>query len=171
LAKLFRIAGDLRRRLKRPLGIVIEVKHPTIDDVKPLIAEVTMVASVGDATTENLIRIGVIPTIQIVDGREERKSRKLPKEAQKTLLKVKNPAGAISRDAIIAIEKSFSLPQPVRILVDGEEDLLALPLVAMCPEGSVVFYGQPKKGLVAVKVDDRKKRRALSILKEIGAKK
>ena len=171
MAKLYRITRELRRRLKRPLGTLIEVEQPTIDDVNPLIAESTMMASVGDATTENLIRIGVIPAIQIVDGREKRAARKLPKEAQKSILKVKNPAGTISSDAITAIEKSFSLPQPVRILVYGEEDLLAIPLVAMCPEGSVVFYGQPKKGLVAVKVDSRKKKRALSILKEIGAKK
>jgi len=161
----------VRSRLKRPLGTIIEAERPSINDVNSLIAESTVVASVGDATTENLIRLGVIPAVQIVDGREKRKARKLPEKAQKTLLKVKNPASTISSDAIDIIEKSFSLPQPVRILVDGEEDLLALPLVAKCPEGSVVFYGQPKRGLVAIKVNSRKKREALSILKEIGVKK
>jgi uncharacterized protein (UPF0218 family) len=171
LAKLYRITKELRTRLKRPLGTIVKVERPTINDVNHLIAEGTMIASVGDTTTENMIRIGVIPAIQIVDGREKRKVRRLPKEAHKTLLQVRNPAGTISSDAIEVIERSFSLPQPVRILVDGEEDLLALPLTAICPEGSVVFYGQPKKGLVAIKVNRRKRQKALSILKEIGAKK
>lgn len=169
MPKLHRITKELRRKLKRPLGGLIETEKPTIDDIKELIAESTMIASVGDATTENLLKIGVIPSIQIVDARERREERRVPKETQKALLRISNPAGSISSDAINAIKKSFLLPQPVRILVDGEEDLLAIPLVAMSPEGSVVFYGQPKRGLVAVIVNKRKRKSVISMLKEIGA--
>ena len=127
-----------------------------------------LIATVGDASTENLIRIGIIPSIQIVDGWERREKRKLPKSAQKAELRVKNPAGVITRESLNALKGAFTLPRPVRILVDGEEDLLTLPLLAMSPEGSVIFYGQPKKGLVAVQVNKRRKERAKKMLKEIG---
>ena len=40
------------------------------------------------------------------------------------------------------------------IVVDGEEDLLALPAIALAPLTSVILYGQPDEGLVIVKVDE-----------------
>ncbi len=164
----YRVTKELRRRLKRPLGKIIESSRPTLQEVSALIAESTSIATVGDASTENLIRIGIIPSVQIVDGKERREERKLPKSAQKTELRVRNPAGMLTQESLNVLKRAFVLPQPVRILVDGEEDLLTLPLVANSPEGSIVFYGQPKKGLVAVQVNRRMKERAKKMLKEIG---
>ncbi len=164
----YRVTKELRRRLKRPLGKIIESSRPTLQEVSPLIAESTSIATVGDASTENLIRIGIIPSVQIVDGKERREERKLPKPAQKTELRVRNPAGMLTQESLNALKRAFVLPQPVRILVDGEEDLLTLPLVAISPEGSIVFYGQPKKGLVAVQVNKRKSNRAKKMLRDIG---
>lgn len=164
----YRVTKELRQRLKRPLGKIIESSRPALKEVSPLIAESTLIATVGDASTENLIRIGIVPSIQIVDGRERREKRKLPKSVQKTDLRVRNPAGVLTQESLNALKRAFRLPQPVRILVDGEEDLLTLPLIAMSPEGSVVFYGQPKKGLVAVQVNKRRSNRAKRMLREIG---
>lgn len=168
MAKQHRITKELRRKLKRPLGKVIEGEHPSLNDVSLLLAESTMVCSVGDATTENLVKLGVVPAIQIVDGKEKRKKRRLPSKAHKTTLRASNPAGTITKESMEAIKRAFQLPQPVRILVDGEEDLLTIPLVQMSPEGSTIFYGQPNKGLVAVKVNKRMKEKVKYILKEIG---
>ena len=39
------------------------------------------------------------------------------------------------------------------MLVEGEEDLLTLVAVLKAPENSLVVYGQPHEGVVAVKVD------------------
>jgi hypothetical protein len=50
------------------------------------------------------------------------------------------------------IQKAFSSEPPVRITVDGEEDLLVLPVCMSAPENSVVLYGQPNEGLVLVHV-------------------
>jgi hypothetical protein len=50
------------------------------------------------------------------------------------------------------IQKAFSCEPPVRIIVDGEEDLLVIPVCIYAPENSVVMYGQPNEGLVIVHI-------------------
>lgn len=41
---------------------------------------------------------------------------------------------------------------PVLIKVGGEDDLVGIPVIYSLPEGSLMLYGQPKKGIVAVDV-------------------
>ena len=43
------------------------------------------------------------------------------------------------------------------ILVDGEEDLLAIPAVLESPDNALVIYGQPSEGLVVVTASAEKK--------------
>ncbi len=62
------------------------------------------------------------------------------------------------------------------IVVDGEEDLLALPAILSAPIGSVVLYGQPaspdasqggpNQGIVCVRIDQQAKIRVQSLLKK-----
>jgi uncharacterized protein (UPF0218 family) len=44
------------------------------------------------------------------------------------------------------------MKSPVRIFVNGEEDLLVLPVCIHAPDNAVVMYGQPHEGLVIVKI-------------------
>ena len=64
----------------------------------------------------------------------------------------KNPPGEITQESIQTIQKAFSSDPPIRIIVDGEEDLLVIPVCIAAPENSVVMYGQPNEGLVIVHV-------------------
>ncbi len=41
--------------------------------------------------------------------------------------------------------------------MEGEEDLLVLPLLAEMPLGSVIAYGQPHEGLVVVTVSEERR--------------
>ncbi len=50
------------------------------------------------------------------------------------------------------------------LVIDGEEDLLALPAIDHAPLGSVVYYGQPGQGLVEVVVRKEKKVEARALL-------
>ncbi|HUS56655.1 MAG TPA: DUF359 domain-containing protein, partial [Thermoplasmata archaeon] len=43
----------------------------------------------------------------------------------------------------------------VKIEVSGEEDLAALVVMATGPLGAHVIYGQPRRGLVLVHLDER----------------
>ena len=63
-----------------------------------------------------------------------------------------NPPGELTQQSIDTIKKSFNSKPPIRILVDGEEDLMVLPACLFSPENSVVMYGQPNEGLVIVRI-------------------
>ena len=63
-----------------------------------------------------------------------------------------NPASEITDDAISIIKSAFSSKPPVRIIVNGEEDLLVLQICIEAPDKSIVMYGQPNEGLVIVEI-------------------
>ena len=69
-----------------------------------------------------------------------------------TNLSCRNPPGEITEESMQIIQKAFSCESPVRITVDGEEDLLVIPACVFAPENSVVMYGQPNEGLVIVTI-------------------
>jgi GTP-dependent dephospho-CoA kinase len=56
---------------------------------------------------------------------------------------------------------------PIRVKVQGEEDLLALPLFAMAPKGSAVLYGQPLEGIVLVNITEEKQNQAKDLMNKI----
>ena len=61
-----------------------------------------------------------------------------------------------------------SSTNPVRVIVEGEEDLLALPIFLLVPYGSIVLYGQPLKGIVIVKIDSKTRKRAKDLMESLG---
>ncbi len=154
----------LRDQLKKPLGILIKESQTTKENVLKNISSDSFVICVGDATTEKMIRFGLTPSLQIVDGLEKRTKREIPSSVVKTTLSCKNPAAEISDESIDTIKKAFLSPTPVRITVSGEEDLLVLPVCVLAPENSVVLYGQPNEGLVIVKVTHEIRNKAQSIM-------
>jgi len=50
----------------------------------------------------------------------------------------------------------------------AEEDLLAIPVIALAPVSAIIFYGQPGEGIVVVKSDADSKSRNRELLAEIG---
>lgn len=116
-----------------------------------------MVVTVGDRVTETMHRLGRTPDVQVVDEVERRTRRTAPNVPYVTLLKARNPAGTITFEAIHAVTLAFASEKPCRVLIEGEEDLLALPAVDQAPIGSSLYYGQPGVGVVLVKVDQRAK--------------
>ncbi|MEM4357306.1 MAG: DUF359 domain-containing protein, partial [Candidatus Nitrosocaldus sp.] len=110
--------SDELNALKRPLGLLIEDSKVSRDALEPLLKDAKMVISVGDATTERLIALGFVPDIQIVDGRERRYAREEVKHMHRSEVRCRNPAGTISKDAMDAIGKAFTLERPVRVYVD-----------------------------------------------------
>jgi len=144
---------NLRDQLKTPLGDLIKEENVNKQNILSEIGSESIVITVGDRTTENMINLGIIPEIQIVDGLEKRNQRLVPKDDTiNTNLSCKNPPSEITEESTQVIQKAFSCEPPVRIIVDGEEDLLVLPVCIFAPENSVVMYGQPNEGLVIVHI-------------------
>ncbi len=147
------LSNDLRDQLKIPLGNLIRDNDPNKENIIKKNSIESIIITVGDRTTENLLQLGVKPQIQIVDGLEKRSKRVVPTDDKtNTKLFCKNPPGEITDESMRVIQEAFSSEPPVRILVDGEEDLLVIPVCMYAPENSIVMYGQPNEGLVIVTV-------------------
>jgi GTP-dependent dephospho-CoA kinase len=158
------LPDNLRDQLKKPLGILLLDSDATRDNISKKIPLGSFVITVGDATTEKMIRFGFNPSLQIVDSVEKRNKRDLPEGNPSTILTCENPAAEITLESISVIQKALGMTPPVRIIVSGEEDLLVLPVAVYAPKNSVILYGQPNEGLVIVLVTEEVRNRARSIM-------
>ena len=162
---ILNLTENLRSELKAPLGrLVLETDSEQEEIIKKTYAN-SIIITVGDATTEKLLKMGLVPFLQIIDGQEKRVKREIiPSESILTELSCTNPAGKISHDSISTIKKAFESKSPVRITVDGEEDLLVIPVCLHAPENCAVMYGQPNEGLVIVDVSQEIKDKVQKIV-------
>ena len=159
------LPDDLRDQLKNPLGNLIIDNDPNKENIIKKISAESVLITVGDRTTENMLQLGLKPQIQIIDGLEKRNQRTIPiDDTVNTNLSCRNPPGEITKESIQVIQKAFSCELPVRITVDGEEDLLVIPVCIHAPENSIVMYGQPNEGLVIVTITPEIRARVQKIL-------
>ncbi len=124
--------------------------------------------TIGDVVTANILDSRIRPDLAVVDliAMRSETSRELRDKISKFKvreIRVKNPPGLITPELWKIFEK---LKLPAKIIVEGEEDLATLPAVLSLPLGTVVVYGQPKEGLVAVEITAEKKLEFADILKK-----
>ena len=115
-----------------------------------------MVVAVGDVVSRETLKAGIRIDLRIVDNRSMRRDLSISSYPAKKEYTVKNPAGVITPEARDTIRDAIHQEESV-IFVEGEEDLLVLPVIIEIPERSLVVYGQPNEGLVAVTVTAEKK--------------
>lgn len=168
MPKVYMLPEDLRTRLARPLGRLFSTEEVKGQSFAEVVREATMVITVGDRVTETLGARGRVPDVQVVDSRENRKERTPPDVAYARRIEVGNPPGTITEDAIEGIKEALRGQKPARVAVKGEEDLLALPAIALAPLSAAIFYGQPGEGIVVVRADAESKSRNRAILAEMG---
>lgn len=164
----YNITPELRRKLKEPMGTLIRGSFiETMKRFKDIVEKEkpSSIISVGDTVSKNLAKNHMLPQLSIVDNRVMRRSiQPIPLAAKKTIY-VKNPPGTITEEALKAIQEALKSNSRVKIVVDGEEDLLTLIAVLYAPENSFVVYGQPYEGVVVVKATRNKKAEVAEILK------
>ena len=150
--------------MKIPLGVLLPESQTDKSNIKKYLSENSYLITVGDRTTEKMIAFDLIPSLQIIDGQEKRERREPPKLENAIELSVDNPAAEITLQSIDMIKKAFTMKSPVRLFVNGEEDLLVLPVCIHAPENAVVLYGQPNEGLVIVKITSEIRNKAQTFL-------
>ena len=151
---------DMRQELKTPLGELIRGDpSETVGILRERIKEKTppSFAVVGDFTTKNILDAGLEPDIYVVDHRVMRNSVDPLNHRDREVFHASNPAGTITSEAWETLEKAVSLKREASIIVEGEEDLLVLPLISLMPTGSLIVYGQPREGMVLVEVTNKMK--------------
>lgn len=168
MRRVFRLRDELRPKLAEPLGRLFRADEVGGAEFRKVVTGTRLVVTVGDRVTDTLQELGRSPDVQVTDGVERRSRRDPPEAPYSRLVKVKNPAGTLTLAAIDGMRKAFAGRMPVRVQVDGEEDLMAMLAISMAPVSAVVFYGQPGIGLVAVRSDALSKSRSRAILSKMG---
>jgi uncharacterized protein (UPF0218 family) len=113
------------------------------------------IITVGDYCSINLPS-----NVKIFDGKVKRKKvRKILPYS----LKCKNLKGTIQKEVWPIIKRAIK--ENKNVFVEGEEDLLVIPSVLLAPKNSLVVYGFPKRGICAIKVDQKMKRKIKKLLK------
>ena len=146
---------SMRKELKDPIGQLLKGEpSETVVMLKELLCRLSppMFAVVGDFTAANIIEADIHTNIIIIDHRTMREEVDPMEHGERTVLNTVNPAGSITSDAWDILDHAVTLNSEVSVIVEGEEDLLVLPLIVMMPVGSVIVYGQPHEGMVAIKV-------------------
>ncbi|MFB6205700.1 MAG: GTP-dependent dephospho-CoA kinase family protein [Haloglomus sp.] len=151
---------SLRHELKDPLG-------PVYTDASELLGEAgTPLIAVGDIVTYHLLMDHSRPAIALVDGKTKREAVEADvREAIDTgafdhHVTVCNPAATLTADLLAELRAALDRAtagegqSTVIEVVDGEEDLAALPALAVAPDGAGIVYGQPDEGMVLATVDD-----------------
>ena len=159
-----KLPDSLRDQLKIPLGVLLPIGQDNKTNIQKYLSDDSYIITVGDRTTEKMIDFDLIPSLQIIDGLEKRIKRDIIKLGSAFELKIDNPAAEITLESIEIIKKAFSLNPPIRLTVNGEEDLLVLPACIHAPENSVILYGQPNKGLVLVQITTEIRNKAQALL-------
>jgi len=162
---------ERRSDLKSPLGVLL--RAPVSDNVAALgkLIEVTgppMWATVGDFVTANIVGAGLHPDIAVVDHRVMRENVE-PVELGESV-EVVNPPGTISAESQRVLTEAITFNKRLGVVVEGEEDLLVLPLMAWMPVGSVVVYGQPREGMVVVTLTEERRRCAQEFMNTMEEK-
>jgi len=133
-----------------------------VDKVRP-----SPIILVGDTISRNAEASGIVADVIVVDTLEKRhESASRISPGERNIFHLKNAPGTIDANAwdIIrsAIQKRNSL-----VIVEGEEDLLALVAVGVAPLGSLVAYGQPDRGIVIIVVSNVEKSLVEQLIREL----
>lgn len=146
------LPDDLRPAFSEPWGPVVDT-----DALRLMLRDDDVVLAVGDVVSTTLQDIGITPKLFVCDyhtqrGHDEELQARLGDWGDQEI-RVDNPAASITAAAWDAVTTALATNGTTRIVVDGEEDLLGLPCFLEAPEGAIVLYGMPKRGVVVCHVD------------------
>ena len=116
------------------------------------------VAVVGDSSLLKFEEDGLRFDLAVYDWKIGRKPLTQKQIKRRNEAVVTNEAGKITVEVVREIKKMVEKGSGM-LRVEGEEDLLTLPMVLMLPLECVVIYGQPGDGVVGVKVTEEAKDR------------
>ena len=152
--------------LKEPFGKLLPGSPAkTMSELNAIIRQTIprRVAAVGDVVSRETLVAGIRVDLRILDHISMRRPTSAFNLKVKKTYHVKNPAGVITLEAWETIKRAMK-DEDALIVVEGEEDLLALPCIVESPSNSLVLYGQPSKGLVVVDTNTKVKSEASLIL-------
>jgi len=161
--KTYILPKNLRSKLRRPWGKRFFGKEKEVlKEFEKFIKnkKFKKVITVGDFCSKTLPS-----NVKIFDGKIKR--RKIKKILPYSL-KCKNLPGTIQKEVWQVIKKAIK--EEKNLFVEGEEDLLVIPSILLAPKNSLVVYGFPKRGICAIEINQKMKKKIKNLLKEFLTK-
>jgi uncharacterized protein (UPF0218 family) len=158
LGKRFCLPDAMRSEMRKPFGVLYRGEGE--DTARQMLADMGRPAkliAIGDISTFNLLKHGTVPDISVIDKKTHREPAgvdiiKVIRHSNFRDVNVKNPPGFVESELVSALSDAMDADVPVQIMVNGEEDLAALPAIVLAPVSSVVIYGLPDEGGIMVTV-------------------
>jgi cytidyltransferase-like protein len=145
-----------RKILKKPIGRLLS-RSIKVNLIK-LIRNKLIVVPVGDVISKFYLENGLKFDFCVFDNKSERKDVSvslLEQFSQDNIIKSTNNAGNIEKGVFSTLKKALS--EKKSVFIEGEEDLVVLPMIMILPLESLVLYGQPKEGVVVVEITEERK--------------
>lgn len=170
---LLELPESERGAFKEPMG-------PVYTDSERLLADAgEPILAVGDVVTAHLVAAERQPDVALVDGRTQRGG--LDESIRDRLddldevdgfddsdRTVSNPPATLTRELLAALREAVDAEGETVVLVDGEEDLAAVPAVLVAPDGGAVVYGQPGEGMVLIEVTGEARQAARALFERLS---
>ncbi|MFC7227873.1 GTP-dependent dephospho-CoA kinase family protein [Salinirubellus salinus] len=159
---------EMRGELKDPMGAIYT-------DAADLIAEAgDPIVAVGDVVTYHLLEADRRPDVALVDGKTKREAVAEAVwdaiEGFDHRVEVANPQATLSADLLTELRAAIDRAadgETTVLVVEGEEDLAALPVLVAAPDGASLVYGQPDEGMVLATVTPEVREGALDLLERM----
>lgn len=175
---LLTLPNNMRKELRKPIGAVIKGGVSNLNEPAKLMVKYInknnpiLIISVGDIVSQSLIQEGIVPDVRIIDYRSRRRIINKVVSQKSLFTKTINKPGTIFSEAAFkifnAINHVLANKEKSTIIVDGEEDLLALPSILIAPLNSLIIYGQFDLGIVYVYITEQKKKETIGILNKFS---
>lgn len=155
---MLRLPEDRRHLFQSPFGELV-------DEVTRLSCTLRARTfyTVGDVVTHNVLKMGLLPAVAVVDGYTMRMPCTRTPKVFPTVFHAENPPGTITEMLVEALQHALAQP-PALVIVRGEEDLAVIPLVLEAPSGGIILYGQPGRGVVVREIDDEARKDAKKLM-------
>lgn len=181
--KVLYLPEKLRDQMREPFGRIIrgslENQNVTTQDVAKVIDDQKppMVYAIGDIIAGSLVRSNITPSVIVIDLKSRREALKgnLKSVIRNPQLRLyRNRAGTIDSQAVAQLcmlrDQYLTNHQPAQMVVEGEEDLLALAAILLAPLNSIILYGQYNLGVILVTVTKDKKKEIYEIVSKFEVK-
>ncbi|QXJ33314.1 GTP-dependent dephospho-CoA kinase family protein [Saccharolobus shibatae] len=145
---------NLRKELSRPYGILFTNNKVFLDFVSKSIQQGFRVITVGDYVSRVLEENGIIPFLEVIDGKTKRSIPQHRAIIKNKEYRVTNEAGKVRFEIFEIMENILKDRDGGVVFVNGEEDLLVIPVILSANNGDIVIYGQPNAGAVVIIVNE-----------------
>ena len=139
----------LKEELSRPYGFLFTSTNSLIRFLRK--KENSRIITIGDVVTSTLQSFNITPFLSIIDGKTKRNIQM--KILEENVIKIKNEKSTIRLSSMSLIQRILNKEDKIGkniILVDGEEDLLVIPVVLFGKDKDIILYGQPNAGAVVI---------------------